>query len=409
MAKYQFEAKGANGKDFRGEIEAGSEAEARVKLRAQRMIPLRVVQSAGGAISTPGGQRKKPSGARSVKSKDLQIFTRQLATLLSSGVPIMQAIDTLAQGSRAPGLSVALKAIVNDVSRGRRFGESLGEHPRVFDRFYVNMVVAGEESGNLDQILNRLAQYIEKSVKIQGKIKGAMVYPVAIIVVAGVVVSALLIFVIPKFQSLFQQSGEDLPTLTKYVVFASDAFRNYWYLIFGGIGIGVFSLIQYYQTPGGRQTCDAVLIDVPVLGTLIQKGAIARFTRTLSTLLGSGVGIIEALEISSRVVGNHVVERAITRSKDAISEGKSLTVPLSKEKYIPHMVTQMIGVGEQTGNLDTMLSKVADFYEDEVDVAVGALTSILEPLMMVVLGGIIAILVVAMYLPIFNLAANVGK
>jgi type IV pilus assembly protein PilC len=406
MSKFMFEAKGANGKAFRGEIEAGSEAEARVKIRAQRMIPLKIVQNNGGTTST-GPAKKSARGARSVKSKDLQIFTRQLATLLSSGVPILQSIDTLAQGARSPGLNVALKAIVADVSRGRRFGDSLSEHPRVFDRFYVNMVIAGEESGNLDSILNRLAQYIEKSVKIQGKIKGALVYPVAIIVVAAVVVSALLIFVIPKFQTLFQQSGNELPGLTKMVVMCSDALINYWYLIFGSIGAGVFALINFYQTPGGRQTCDGILIDVPVLGTLIQKGAIARFTRTLSTLLGSGVGIIESLDISSRVVGNYVVERAILRAKDAISEGKSLTVPLAKEKYIPHMVTQMIGVGEQTGNLDSMLGKVADFYEDEVDVAVGALTSILEPMMMVVLGGIIAVLVIAMYLPIFNLAANI--
>lgn len=403
MPKYAFEAKAANGRPFRGEIEAATEAEARVKLRAQRLVPVRLV-----ARSQQGAKGKK-SGGRGVSSKDLQIFTRQLATLLGSGVPVMQALDVLSKGGRVPGLNYALKEIVNDIGQGKRLGDTLADHPKVFDRFYVNMVRAGEESGNIDQILNRLAQYIEKAVKIQGKIKGAMIYPIAIMVVAAVVVSALLIFVIPKFQTLFEQSGGELPGLTQMVITLSDFFIAYWWAIFGGIGLAVFGLISFYQSPNGRQTCDSILIDIPFMGDLIQKGAIARFTRTLSTLLGSGVGIMEALDISSRTVGNFVVERAILRSKDAIAEGKSLTVPLAKEKYIPHMVTQMIGVGETTGNLDAMLSKIADFYEDEVDVAVGALTSVLEPLMMVVLGTIVAFLVIAMYLPIFNLAGSIGN
>lgn len=402
MPKFKFEAKGTNGKDFRGEIDAASEAEARVKLRAQRLIPIRIVGAEKQAKTI------KNIGGKGVSSKELQIFTRQLATLLGSGVPIVQAMDVLAGGSRAPGLSFALKTVVSDISKGKQFGDALAEHPRVFDRFYVNMVRAGEQSGNLDLILNRLAAYIEKSVKIQGKIKGALVYPVGIIVVAFVVVAALLVFVIPKFQSLFAQGNAEMPALTKFVLKLSDFFIGYWWAIIGGAIAGVFALMNYYRTPEGRRTCDAILIDIPFLGDLIQKGAIARFTRTLSTLLGSGVGIMEALEIGSRVTGNYVIELAINRAKDAITEGKSLTVPLAKEKYIPNMVTQMIGVGETTGALDQMLGKIADFYEDEVDVAVGALTSIMEPMLMVVLGGIIAFLVIAMYLPIFNLASTVG-
>jgi type IV pilus assembly protein PilC len=399
MAKFVFEAKGPNGKGFRGEIEAGSENEARIKLRAQRLVPVRLTLSAP-AVKTGGGGK--------VSSKDLQIFTRQLATLLSSGVPIMQSMETLSEGSRSPGLSFALKDIGEQVSKGKRFGEALAAHPKVFDRFYVNMVAAGEESGNLDQILNRLAQYIEKSVKIQGKIKGAMAYPAAIISIAGLVVVGLLVFVIPKFKDLFQSSGQELPALTKLVVAMSEFFMHKWYFLIGGFVAIVFSFKSYKDTVAGQQALDAIAIDVPFLGDLIRKGAVAKFTRTLSTLLGSGVGIMEALEIASRVVGNHVIERAILRAKDAIAEGKSLTVPLSKEKYIPHMVTQMIGVGEQTGALDVMLGKVADFYEDEVDVAVGALTSVMEPMMMVVLGGIVAFFVIAMYLPIFNMAGSAG-
>lgn len=398
MAKFRFEAKGANGKDFRGEIEAANEAEARIKLRAQRLIPLRVV-SKDHKVSAA-----KKVGLSKVKAKDLQIFTRQLATLLGSGIPIIQSLDVLARGARSPGLAAALAAVVAQVNKGKRLAEALAEHPRVFDRFYVNMVRAGEEAGGLDVVLNRLAIYIEKSVKIAGKVKGALLYPAVIMLVAGGVVSAILVFVIPKFQDLFKSSGQELPILTQWVISASDFFVGYWYVIIGAIIGAVMLLINYYRTDVGRATCDAIMIDVPVLGDLVQKGAVARFTRTLATLLGSGVGIMESIDIASKVVGNHVVEMALLRARDAISEGKSITVPLSKEKYIPSMVTQMIGVGEQTGNLDQMLNKIADFYEDEVDAAVGAMTSIIEPLLMVGLGGIIAVLVIAMYLPIFNLA-----
>ncbi|MEK7355475.1 MAG: type II secretion system F family protein, partial [Bdellovibrionota bacterium] len=252
------------------------------------------------------------------------------------------------------------------------------------------------------------AQYIEKNAKIKAKIKGAMVYPIAIMCVAGLVVAGLLIFVIPKFKEMFAASGNELPAMTQLVVTMSENLVAYWYIIFGAIGGAVYALIAYSKTAMGKDTIDGILIDVPLIGNLIQKGGVARFTRTLSTLLGSGVGIMEALDISAKVVGNHLLEKAILRAKDAISEGKSLTVPLAKEKYIPHMVTQMIGVGEQTGALDNMLGKVADFYEDEVDVAVSALTSMMEPIMMVFLGGIVAFFVVAMYLPIFNMASAVG-
>lgn len=396
MAKFVFEAKGPGGRDFKGEIEANNEAEARVKLRAQRLMPLRLVAKSKGSIA------KKRGG--SVNYKDLQIFTRQLATLLSSGVPILQSMETLADGSRSPGLTNALRDIADEVSRGKRFGEALAAHPKIFDRFYVNMVMAGEESGNIDAILGRLAQYIEKNAKIKSKIKGAMVYPIAIMCVAGLVVAGLLIFVIPKFKEMFAAAGNDLPAITQIVVDMSEGLVKWWYLIFGAIGAVIYSIVAFYKTPAGKDVFDSILIDMPLIGNLIQKGGVARFTRTLSTLLGSGVGIMEALDISGKVVGNHLMEKAIHRAKEAISEGKSLTVPLSKEKYIPHMVTQMIGVGEQTGALDTMLGKVADFYEDEVDVAVTAMTAMMEPIMMVFLGGIVAFFVVAMYLPIFKLA-----
>ncbi len=402
MGRYVFEARDGRGRVFKGELEAGSENEARVKLRAQKLMPMRLSQSEQ-KVSVA-----KKIGGKSVPPKELQIFTRQLSTLLSSGIPILQSLEVLSQSNRSAGMSIAMKAMINDINQGRRFGEAMAEHPLVFDRFYVNMVKAGEESGNIDAILNRLAVYIEKAVKIKSQVKGALVYPIAILIVAFVVVAGLLVFVIPKFESVFASSGQELPGLTKMVVAMSKIFMSYWWAIIGGIGGGVFLLINYYRTDEGKKTIDAILIDLPFIGDLIQKSATARFTRTLATLLSSGVSIMEALEIASKVTGNHVIENALLRAREAISEGKSLTVPLSKEKYIPQMVTQMIGVGEQTGNIDQMLNKVADFYEDEVDVAVGALTSVMEPILMVVLGGIVAVMVIAMYLPIFNMAGSVG-
>jgi type IV pilus assembly protein PilC len=405
MAKFSFEARGADGKNYKGELDAGNEAEARVKLRAQRLVPVRVSAKTQARAAT-GPTKSNFSGK--VNSKDLQIFTRQLSTLLSSGIPILQSLETLSQsGARPTVLQRAVKEVCVSLAKGRRLGDAVGDFPTVFDRFYANMVRAAEESGQLDVVLSRLATYIEKSVKIKGKIKSAMLYPVIIIFVAGGVISAIMIFVIPKFQDLFKGAGQKLPALTEWVIACSHFFTSFWYLIFGGIFGFVMAISSYYKTPAGREQIDHIMIEIPLLGDLIRKGGIARFTRTLSTLLSSGVGIMEGLDISSRVVGSVVLEKAIIRARDAIAEGKSIVTPLAREKHIPSMVVQMIGVGEQTGNLDQMLGKIADFYEDEVDVTVGALTSVMEPMLMVVLGIIIAVLVIAMYLPIFNLAGAV--
>jgi type IV pilus assembly protein PilC len=403
VAKFSFEAKAANGKDMRGEIDATSEGEARVKLRAQRLVPTRVTLAEKKSVVVA---RKFKSA--SIKPKDLQILTRQLATLIGSGIPILQSIDTLAQSARTPAVNMALRMVASDISRGKRFGDSLAEHPKMFGKFYVNMVRAGEESGNLDQILQRLAVYIEKSVKITNKVKGALTYPIVILIVAGLVVAGLLIFIIPKFQALFQQLNGEMPALTLFVIGISNVLVKFWWMAALGMFVTGYIVKVYYDTENGRRVFDQIFIKLPLFGTLIQKSAIAKFTRTLSTLLGSGVSIVDSLEIAGNTVGNYVVERAILRAKDAITEGKSLTVPLAKEKYIPQMVTQMISIGEQTGALDQMLSKIADFYEDEVDVAVSSLTQLIEPIMMVVLGAIIAFIVVAMYLPIFNIAGAIG-
>jgi len=381
--------------------------EARVKLRAQRIIPIKVVEE---------GQQKKAASfdfnnifktEPKVKDKDLQIFTRQFATLINSGIPIVQSIDILAGQTQSPALKLVLVKVKSSVEGGRRLGEAIEGWPLVFDRLYVSLIKAGEEGGVLDVILNRLAIYIEKAGKLKSRIIGAMWYPAGVLLVAGLVVSGLLIFVIPKFESIFSGAGQKLPALTQLLIDISHSFKKISALFFATVAAIVYLSKKYYRSEKGRINVDTVLIQTPLFGTLIQKSSVARFARTMSTMLSSGVAIMDSLEICANVVGNAVVERAIRKAKVAISEGKSITQPLSMEPFIPQMVVQMIGVGETTGTLDTMLGKIADFYEDEVDAAVGALTSVMEPLMMVFLGSIIAVVVIGMYLPIFNLAGAV--
>jgi type IV pilus assembly protein PilC len=401
MATFSYSARGPGGKTLRGDIEATSIVEARVKLRAQKMVPVKIAPKGAGL------DLKFSFGGGSVPGKDLQIFTRQFATLINSGIPIVQSLAVLSQAAQNKNLKEAVNRIRSEVEQGRRLADSMLLYPKIFDNLYINLVKAGEEGGVLDTVLNRLAVYIEKSNKIIAKVKGAMFYPVAVMIVAGIVVSGLLVFVIPKFESIFKSSGQELPGLTQMVINLSHAFVRNWYFFIVGIGGSVFGIIKYYGSPSGKDFFDAFLIRTPLLGTIIQKNAVARFSRTLSTMLSSGVGVLDALDIAGRTVGNSIMEKTIIKARLMVQEGKSMIVAFHKDRYFPDMVVQMIGVGEQTGALDVMLGKVADFYEDEVEYAVGAMTSMMEPLMMVFLGGIIAVLVVAMYLPIFNLAGGV--
>ncbi|MGZ3722929.1 MAG: type II secretion system F family protein [Bdellovibrionales bacterium] len=408
MALFDFQAKADDGRIVKGELDAANEFEARIRLRAQRMIPLRIEPKKGAGAG--GFDFKKISfGGSGVSQKDLQVFTRQFAVLVGAGVPIVQSLEAMSRGARSAGMSGVLKGICSEVERGRRLADALATKPAVFDRLYINLVRAGEEGGVLEAVLNRLAEYIETAVKLRAKVKGALFYPIAIIVVAIIVVTFIMIFVVPKMATMFKQSGQALPTLTLFVINASDAIVHYWYMLIAVL-VGVPILFKtYYDTDDGRKVLDAILIEVPVFGDLIKKAAIARFSRTLSTLLTSGVRIIDALEISSATTGNWMIEKALLECKDQVSKGKTLAEPLVKIPYFPNMVTQMISIGEQTGNIDQMLAKVADFYEDEVENATDAMTSLMEPILMVVLGGIIAVIVVAMYLPIFNMANAVGS
>lgn len=405
MARYNYQAKNLSGQVMQGEVEAKSETEVRAKLQKMNMQVLRV--------GMKGQSAAKPSTstglfAPKVKSKDMQIFTRQFATLINAGIPVVDALKILGEGLRPGLLKDSAMKVKQSIETGRRLAESMALVPNVFDRLYCNMIKAGEEAGILDGILNRLATYMEKSEKIKSQVKGAMVYPTVIIFVAIIVISGILVFIIPKFQEFFNANGKAPPMLTQVVVQLSKSMIKNWYMYIAGVIGAPFLLLQYIKTDNGRDQFETYCFKAPVLGELVSKQSFARLTRTLSTLLSSGVGLIDALEIASRTSGNIVIEKALLRCKDSVMQGKPLALPLSKDRVFPTMVVQMISIGEQSGTLDVMLGKIADFYEDEVENAVKALTSLIEPLLMVVLGGIIAVLVIAMYLPIFNMADVIG-
>lgn len=413
MALFLFTAKTAEGKAVKGEVDASNEIEARVRIRAQKLAPIQVVPRNTGPANRPKAKASKPSMstsifAASIDAKELQVFTRQFATLIGAGVPVVQSLEAMMGRGRSPLMNATLKQMISEVGKGRRLAECMKEHPNVFDNMYVNLVHAGEEGGVLDTILMRLASYIEKSVKLRGKIKGALFYPVAVVVVAIIVVSGIMIFVIPSFVKMFQESGMALPYLTQLVIKMSELFVKFWYMVIV-VPVGTTILLkQYYATAEGRKNLDIVMINIPLFGDLIRKGAVARFSRTLSTMLSAGVRIVEALDIAAATSKNWVIEQVLMQVKESISKGRSLSEPLRQSPHIPEMVAQMVSVGEQTGALDSMLDKVATFFEEEVEATAQGLTSVIEPLMMVVLGGMIAFLVVAMYLPVFSMAGGAG-
>lgn len=408
MGKYSYQARNRSGQVTQGEIEATNETEVRIRLRAMGLEASRV------AALTQITSLKSPSVAGNlfkarVKGKDLQIFTRQFATLINAGIPVVDGLKILIDGSKPGPLKEAAIRVKASIEGGRRLAEAMSRHPHVFDKLYVNLIQAGEEAGIMDGILSRLASYIEKSEKIRGQIKGALVYPVVIIIVALIVIVGILVFILPKFQEFFAASGKPPPALTQMVVNVSNSLIAQWYLYVGGAILIPMMLMQWLNTPAGRELLDRTLLRAPVFGDVVQKAALARLTRTLSTLLASGVGLIEAVEISAKTAGNSVIEAALLRARTAVTQGRPFASPLTKEPVIPDMVVQMIAIGEQSGTMDVMLGKIADFYEEEVETAVKAMMSMIEPLLMVVLGGIIAFLVIAMYLPIFSMGDTIGE
>jgi type IV pilus assembly protein PilC len=349
-----------------------------------------------------------PGGGGKVKAAELVVFVRQFATMIDAGLPLVQCLDILASQEPNKNFKRILTDVKNNVESGATFADSLKRHPRTFDSLFVNLVAAGEIGGILDTILNRLATYIEKNVKLVRKVKGAMMYPIGILVVAVGVIFALLKWVIPTFEQMFADFGNaKLPALTQLVIGASHWFQEWWWAVLLVIGSTIWIFKRIISTEKGRLALDRFLLKMPVIGPVLRKVAVAKFTRTLGTMISSGVPILDALDIVAKAANNKVIENAVYFVRDRISEGSNMADPLGQTGVFPSMVVQMIAVGESTGAMDTMLQKIADFYEDEVEVAVESLTKLMEPLMMVFIGGIVGTVLIAMYLPIFEVAGNI--
>jgi len=354
-------------------------------------------------------QTTATKGFGKVKSKDLAIFTRQFSVMIDAGLPLVQCLEILGAQQQDKGFQRIIDTVRSDVEQGATLQAAMAKHPKAFNDLYVNMVGAGEAGGILDVILQRLSVYIEKAVKLTSKVKGAMTYPIVVITLAIAVVVIIMLKVIPVFSSMYEGMGARLPFPTIVCMNISKILINYFYLVAIFVVLVVVGLRQYYKTIGGRLQMDSLFLKIPVLGDILRKTAVARFCRTLGTLTSSGVPILEGMDITARTAGNMVIQNAILKAKSAVEQGRNIATPLAETKVFPPMVVQMVGVGEATGALDAMLNKVADFYEDEVDNAVSALTSLMEPLIIAVLGGVIGFIVIAMYMPIFGMADVMGK
>ncbi|MGH7560870.1 MAG: type II secretion system F family protein [Gemmatimonadales bacterium] len=396
MAVYEYTAKNAtSGQILRGQLDVPTKDEVIGYLRKNRLILVSVREAPKGLTL--------PFPRRGVSTRDVVIFTRQFATMINAGLPLVQSLTILAQQTENKTLKEVTRTVVYDVEAGNTLADALDKHPQAFSKLYVNMVAAGEAGGILDTILLRLATFLEKNDALVRKVKGAMVYPAVIISVAVIAVAVLLIFVIPTFASMFASVNMELPLPTRIVMGASDFLLRFWYFLLGALVLAGFAIRQYYQTSGGKKAIDGALLKAPVMGDLLRKSAVSRFTRTLGTLISSGVSILDGLEITAKTAGNRVIHDAVMQSRASIAGGETIAGPLQASGVFPPMVISMISVGEQTGGLDEMLAKIADFYDSEVDVAVSALLSLMEPIMIVVLGVIVGGMVVAMYLPIFDM------
>jgi type IV pilus assembly protein PilC len=403
MPVYVWVAETKRGRKLKGEIDAANETIALNQLKKRNFKVRRLKPKPKDLLAGISFLRPK------VTNKDIVIFTRQFSTMIDAGLPLVQGLTILAEQSENPTFKTILKEITKDVEGGSTLAEAMKKHPKVFDDLFVNLVAAGEVGGILDTILRRLSTFIEKAEKLKSQVKGALTYPAVVVGIAIIVIAVILVFVIPVFEDMFKSFGSALPAPTQLVVDMSRFLKGniHWVILaFGGL---IYALKRYRRTTSGRKQIDTILLKLPVFGELLKKTAVARFTRTLGTMIGSGVPILDALEIVARTAGNVVIEEIIYEVRASIAEGQTIAEPLSENDVFPGMVIQMISVGEATGALDSMLEKIADFYDDEVDAAVAALTSMLEPLLMLFLGGAIGGLVIAMYLPIFGMAAAMGS
>ena len=402
MPIYVYTGKTKRGRALKGELEASDERIARIQLKRRGIEVAKLKQKPKDVFENISFLQPK------VTNKDIVIFTRQFSTMIDAGLPLVQGLNILAEQTENKTFKGILKQVTKDVEGGTTLADALNRHPRVFDSLFVNLVAAGEVGGILDTIFQRLAAYIEKAEKLKSQVKGAMTYPIVVVCIAILVISVIMIFVIPVFEDMFAGFGKALPAPTQVVIVMSDFTKGNWYFIFGGMFAFVWLYKRYSRTSSGRRNIDIIALKLPIMGELIRKVAIARFTRTLSTMISSGVPILDALEITAKTAGNVIVQEVILDARSSIAEGQTVAEPLSESTIFPGMVTQMISVGESTGALDAMLEKIADFYDDEVDAAVSAMTSMLEPLMILFLGGSVGGLVIAMYLPIFQMAAAMG-
>jgi type IV pilus assembly protein PilC len=388
---FEWEGKDRNGKSVRGEQRAVSENQVMASLRRQGIVPGKI-------------KKRKMRSGKSIKPKDIAIFTRQLATMMKAGVPLLQSFDIVGRGNPNPSVTKLLNDIRTDVETGTSLSAAFRKHPMYFDNLYCNLVEAGEAAGILESLLDRLATYMEKTEAIKSKIKSALMYPTAVVVVAFVVVAVIMIFVIPAFKQVFTSFGADLPAPTLFVMAISEYFVKWWWLIFGGIGGGIYFFMQAWKRNEKMQKfMDRVLLKVPVFGALIEKSCIARWTRTLATMFAAGVPLVEALDSVGGASGNSLYADATTRIQQEVSTGTSLTAAMQNANLFPSMVIQMTAIGEESGSIDHMLGKAADFYEAEVDEMVAGLSSLMEPIIIVFLGSLIGGIVVSMYLPIFKL------
>jgi len=411
MATYQFEAMNAQGQEVRDEIEAATQEEAVQKIRAMNYFPTNLREKGGGRgqrrVAVAGTKKSKTITIGGVSQKNLTLFTRQLSTLQDAGLPILRSLRILYSQQKPGVLKNALADVIEDVEAGATLSEAMAKHGKCFNRLYVNIVRAGEAGGVLDRILLRLADFMEKSLALRRRVIGAMIYPAVVITVAVGIVAAIMIAIIPRFKNIFDDFGSELPGATLMLIKVSDTFRDYWYL-FPAIPIGLVLVLKLARmTGGGRFALDWLKLNLPIVGRIVNRSTVSRFTRTLGTLVASGVPILDALRITRETVGNEVISRALTSVHDSIREGESIAAPLKQSGVVDAIVVNMIDVGEETGDLDKMLTKVADNYDEEVDTLVGGLVSALEPMMVVVLGVLVGSIVIALFMPLVQIIQDV--
>jgi len=402
MPVYVWEGRTLKGELKKGEMDVADEANLRSQLRRKGLKSITVKKKPKDLLESIPFLKQK------VKEKEIVIFSRQFSTMINAGLPIVQCLEMLGNQEQNKAFKKIILAIKEDIEGGSTLSEAMKKYPDIFDDLFVNLVAAGEAGGILDKILNRLSAYLEKTMKLKSKVKGAMTYPASVLGISVAVVSLLLLKVIPVFQSMFEGMGRALPAPTQFLIDASKFMQSYFLFMIAGLVVLVFAFRRYYKTEAGRLKIDALVLKSPVFGPLLKKVAVAKFSRTLSTMMSSGVPIIEGLDIVSKTSGNKIIENALVETRKSISEGKTIAEPLLESGIFPSMVVQMIAVGENTGALDSMLSKIADFYDDEVDAAVDSMTALLEPFMMVFLGTVVGGMIIAMYLPIFQMASAMG-